>query len=427
MRLESGRILTPRGPSCTDNNPCLSILLFFAILWPTLSACVGESDSKALAGVRWDSAGVEIVEHRLVAANGAPVFEVDYLLRVSDLLESGVGEFGRVTDADLLPNGDLAVFDALSAEVRVFSSSGDFIRRIGRKGEGPGELSGGWTLGLLPVSEGRLALPDLVNQAIVVFDSTGSHLENIRWDVMEETIPQWRVLSGDTLLVIVTTEETNSFVKRPLHGDWRDTVAVQAVPVPDPSPTDGRGLLFTNHALWSASSSPDLLVLSQMAQPTLVLFEGDTLRRMIRWSPEDLELSELDVDVLFRVVARGMGDFSGDPETARRYFAPPEYAPALADVEIGPGLVLAQRLRPFDEMDGRILSTFGARGFGGPLWDAYSWSGDFLGTLDFGENVEVFRVRGDTVVGIQEDSLGVARPFLALLPRELVGDLRSSF
>jgi hypothetical protein len=302
--------------------------------------------------------------------------------------------------------------------VRVFSLEGDLVRRIGRKGQGPGELSGNWTLAILPISSGRLALPDVVNQAIVVFDAEGSHQTNIHWDVMEETIPQWRAVSEDTVLVLVTTEETNSFVRRTLDGGWRDTVTVAYTPNQAAPATDGRSHVFTNHVLWSASGHPQLLAISQMDSPTLSLFEGDTLRRIIRWSLPDQEVSEGDRDILLRVVARAVGDPQGDPEAALQYFTPPEHAPAVADIEVGPGVVLVQRLRPFGEMDQRILSTIGAEGYGGPLWDVFTWSGEYLGVLDFGVNVEVFRVHGDTLVGIREDSMAVVHPFLARLPSE---------
>jgi len=401
-------------PETSHAFPSLLLFLFGSVLI-VLSSCSDSGDFQSFTGTRWDSAGIEIVEHPAVGEYHGPLFQVDYLLTVSDTLASGAGEFGKVADADLLPDGTLAVLDEFAAEVRVFSSEGDLVRRIGRKGQGPGELSGNWTLGILPISSGRLALPDVVNQTIVVFDAEGSHHTNIHWDVMEETIPQWRSVSGDTVLVLVTTEETNSFVRRTLDGGWRDTVTVADNPDQAAPPTDGRTQVFTNHVLWSASGHPQLLAVSQMDSPRLSLFEGKTLRRIIRWSSPNQELSEGDRDILLRVVARAVGDPQGEPEAALQYFTPPEHAPAVADIELGPGIVMVQRLRPFGEMDQRILSTIGAEGYGGPLWDVFTWSGEYLGVLDFGENVEVFRVHGDTVVGIREDSLAVVHPFLARL------------
>jgi len=366
-------------PEASHAFPSLILFLFGAVPI-VLSSCSDSGDFQSFTGTRWDSAGIEIVEHPAVGEYAGPVFHVEYLLTVSDTLASGAGEFGKVADADLLPDGTLAVLDEFAAE---------------------------------------LALPDVVNQAIVVFDAKGAHETNIHWDVMEETIPQWRAVSGDTVLVLVTTEETNSFVRRTLDGGWRDTVTVADTPDQDAPPTDGRTQVFTNHVLWSASGHPQLLVVSQMDPPTISLFEGKTLSRIIRWSSPNQELSEGDRDTLLRVVARAVGDPQGDPKAALQYFTPPEHAPAVADIEVGPGVVLVQRLRPFGEMDQRILSTIGAEGYGGPLWDVFTWSGEYLGVLDFGENVEVFRVHGDTVVGIREGPLAVVHPFLARLPGEL--------
>jgi hypothetical protein len=74
-----------------------------------------------------------------------------------------------------------------------------------------------------------------------------------------------------------------------------------------------------------------------------------------------------------------MGSADGDPALARRYFAAPDRVHAMADLELGSSLILVQRLRALEDMDERILRVFGAAGFGGPLWDAFSWSGSYLG------------------------------------------------
>ena len=48
--------------------------------------------------------------------------------------------FGRISDGVLLPGGEIAVADRRLRTVRVYDSSGTFLRDLGRPGEGPGEF-----------------------------------------------------------------------------------------------------------------------------------------------------------------------------------------------------------------------------------------------------------------------------------------------
>ena len=57
--------------------------------------------------------------------------------------------FGEVTDVVMAPDGSVAIHDRRSGDglaVTVLSPEGEIIGRWGRSGDGPGELSGGWTL-----------------------------------------------------------------------------------------------------------------------------------------------------------------------------------------------------------------------------------------------------------------------------------------
>ena len=49
-------------------------------------------------------------------------------------------QFHQVGGAALRPDGTIVVLDNGSTEVRLFSKSGDFVRRFGRRGDGPGEF-----------------------------------------------------------------------------------------------------------------------------------------------------------------------------------------------------------------------------------------------------------------------------------------------
>lgn len=84
-----------------------------------------------------------------------------------DVPQSFADVRGVVTD----PAGRIYVLEADVPEVRVFSRDGEFIRRIGRDGQGPGEFERPNGLALLP--GGELAIYDPNADRLTIFDSAG--------------------------------------------------------------------------------------------------------------------------------------------------------------------------------------------------------------------------------------------------------------
>ncbi|MDH5271152.1 MAG: 6-bladed beta-propeller, partial [Candidatus Krumholzibacteria bacterium] len=50
--------------------------------------------------------------------------------------------FGVISDIDIYANGDVYLLDSQLNEVKVYSKDGEFLRAMGREGEGPGEFRG---------------------------------------------------------------------------------------------------------------------------------------------------------------------------------------------------------------------------------------------------------------------------------------------
>jgi hypothetical protein len=99
----------------------------------------GVQDSDDVPFTITDSAGVRIIESRL------PTWGVserrinpDPLVRIGQLEGDERYEFGQLTDGIFLSDGQIAVSDILAHQVRVFDSSGRHVNTFGREGEGPG-------------------------------------------------------------------------------------------------------------------------------------------------------------------------------------------------------------------------------------------------------------------------------------------------
>ena len=74
--------------------------------------------------------------------------------------------------AQLLPDGDLAICDRTTREIRIFDLEGKLLRSLGRRGDGPGEFQ---TLrGAIPIDGGRLLAFDLTLKRVTVFLPDGS-------------------------------------------------------------------------------------------------------------------------------------------------------------------------------------------------------------------------------------------------------------
>jgi hypothetical protein len=97
-------------------------------------------------------------------------------LRIGKARGQGPATFGSITAVGIGPHGLLYALDGQAQEIRVFSRDGRFVRTIGRRGSGPGELQG--ALGFSWDPAGRLWVIDAGNGRYSVFDSTGAFLES---------------------------------------------------------------------------------------------------------------------------------------------------------------------------------------------------------------------------------------------------------
>ena len=75
--------------------------------------------------------------------------------------------FGRLYDIAVDDDDNLFVLDGQDQAVRVFDAGGKFVRKLGRKGQGPGELWDAEAMALLP--DGRVVVRDPGNTRVQLF------------------------------------------------------------------------------------------------------------------------------------------------------------------------------------------------------------------------------------------------------------------
>lgn len=86
--------------------------------------------------------------------------------------------FSNVPSVAFDAAGSLYVLDRDNGRVMVYDRTGRFVRQVGRKGQGPGEL--GLPMQMTVMPDGRVVVFDLVNNALVVFGADGAYQTQVR-------------------------------------------------------------------------------------------------------------------------------------------------------------------------------------------------------------------------------------------------------
>jgi hypothetical protein len=108
-------------------------------------------------------------------------------------LDDEHASFSRISDIAVDLDGRIYVHELGSTFVKVFDPQGRYVRTIGERGGGPGEILSG--AGIAVDDEGRLWLADAGNVRYSLYDREGGFLSSSRWTDARYPIP--RPLSFD--------------------------------------------------------------------------------------------------------------------------------------------------------------------------------------------------------------------------------------
>jgi hypothetical protein len=121
---------------------------------------------------------VETVDGVKTISNPATGFAAPATIKLPELWRIGGDTddedefFGVISDIDINDNGDVYLLDSQLNEVKVYSKDGEFLRSMGREGEGPGEFrgpvamyfTGGDKLAVLQAVPGKIVMLTLDGQ-----------------------------------------------------------------------------------------------------------------------------------------------------------------------------------------------------------------------------------------------------------------------
>jgi hypothetical protein len=151
---------------------CYSLLTLIGVALVGVTGCTGERRA-----VAWTSVTDTLPSGTIVVRNSergrwdsASAWRLVETLRIGSV-DSGPAAFGNVAALAVDESSRIYVLDRQAQDIRVFDSTGRYVRTIGRKGGGPGEFQEANGLAVDP--EGRLWVVDPRARRYSVFDSAG--------------------------------------------------------------------------------------------------------------------------------------------------------------------------------------------------------------------------------------------------------------
>lgn len=353
------------------------------------------------------------------------------------VLEQQIGEaegndtvtFGRIEHMAVTSDGHVFVLDAQGPTLKLFDSTGKLVRFVGRRGSGPGEFAQVTGLGVLPNE--NLALWDAANGRVNIYTVAGDFSTQWRVPVSGyftvEGLHTDRTGSIVLRMPIIASKEISAlggsigFVRFESSGVVRDTVRVPAWIAPPPSlramserSVSMRFLPFTPRLTFTWSRSGALL--SGPGTPYAVhLTNGPNrpLRIEREWTPVRVlpeEADDIRADLTWAM--RGVDpnwNWSGPnlPEAKPAY----ERLQSSEDARIWVKVyATAERTEPEDPpppqpgQPPRPVQRYAEPN----VYDVFDPGGSFLGRVRGDRSQRFMRMRGDRVWGVLTDSSGVA-------------------
>jgi hypothetical protein len=363
------------------------------------TACSGAKAGERLANIRTDQLPNGVTR---VMSEGPTAWAAGQAASLVEELrfqgEDGTpSELGEPRDVAVDALGLIYVMDGKPAAIKVFSPDGQFIRTIGRDGEGPGEFR----VGFMAIKGPHLVVQDPRVSRISVFDTSGTFVRS--W---KSTCCYWSRIQIDDANLIYVPSMSNSKPNDPPRGTpyvrWTlDGTAQDTVWIPYQKPEKLWNLTVTEGGKMKMSMSTTVPFMAGMASaldPRGGVVYGWTGRyEIVRsstgadsllvfgrdWTPDPVSDQRRAGEYESRIRGAGKGI---DPATVRNAFRLediPGTLPAYETLQVDPtGRVWARRYAVTDTIRTSydLFDTKGA--YLGPVstplhittWGAQAWT-----------------------------------------------------
>ena len=380
-------------------------------------ACTADTPERADSVVR-DSAGITLVDNHgdgLWRDSERPSVEVDLVIGEAEGDDNYT--FGRIADVAVDSHGQFFVLDELAQEVKVYDASGTFVRKVGRAGEGPGEL-GPHLIAVLVSTADTLLVPDESHKRVNVYGPLGTFTRTIRLPA-EHYALRWVIAGGGLLFQGMTAsidaaqrwQTWDGLLVLPDEGTSLDTLmGFDYEPADVGTVAEMRLPLIRNSVFWDRLDDGRIAWSSLDQERVFVHARDGTLDRVVthgEWRLRPASAADrATLADLYRQKRQRPPDAPLPPSIVL-----PDTLPAITGLRAGPdGTFWVQRMGEVEFVDPEALAV-GVRSdwLGGTYWDVFDATGRLLGGLQFPDRFRVTRITEGSVVGVQKDALDVER------------------
>jgi hypothetical protein len=365
-----------------------------------------------------DSAGVAIAENPAEGLWGdSDGWALEEELRFGGLEDQLPYQFGQVGSIAVDSKGQIYVSDSHAQEVRLFSAAGEFRRKLGRPGSGPGELGLGASVVLLAPGD-TVLIPDIRNRRINRFGPDGKGLGST----------PLRPEEGRPLRYDLTPAGGMSVQIRPLGspggaeaGTMDALVAIEPsglfgdtlLRIPTGGLLQGPGITyFTPEPWWDVTDS--LTVLFGMNDEYRIGFHdrAGTLRRIVSKPSAPRPITSRDIRAFFAYLDRAWLDAGVPPSRLsanheRVSFS--ETLPVFSRFHIGYlGSLWVQPVQAPGELTDEEIELYNfLEDFGSGDWEVFDRVGRYMGVVTMPGRFNPRAFYGDKIYGVDRDEFDV--------------------
>jgi hypothetical protein len=323
----------------------LGLILFFA--------CT--QHETAWKGTVFTEDGVTVVKNPKEPIYEATILELQEDLTISGSSDDEEQMFQNVHTLDIDAEGNLYILDEQAANIKVFDQNGNFLKTIGRKGQGPGEFGLPISLALTP--DQQILVNEMGQRRLLFFDLEGNFLRQI--SLADMFLFLGPMIASDGHLIAMHTvpgDKPQSFLKK-FSPDLEPILTFASAYVERPPVADMFVALHLTRLLWTLRPD-DTIVWADIKNPDYVLHVQDLDGILLKKITKEFDPIPITAEDRERLLDKAFGDNPTRDQWDVRF--PDTYPPFKGFSFDDEGRLFVRRYEREERADGELFDIFDA-------------------------------------------------------------------